>query len=66
MLYSSAKEADVKVEFQMLKMRFAVVFERFNKMLKVDYIIANEDRHYNNFGFIRNADTLEWLGLAPV
>jgi len=36
------------------------------KMLAVDYIIANEDRHYNNFGFIRNADTLEWLGLAPV
>jgi len=37
-----------------------------DKMLALDYIIANEDRHYNNFGFIRNADTLEWLGLAPV
>jgi hypothetical protein len=37
-----------------------------NKMLVLDYIIANEDRHYNNFGFIRNAATLEWLGLAPV
>ena len=36
------------------------------KMLTVDYIIANEDRHYNNFGFIRNADTLEWRGLAPI
>jgi hypothetical protein len=36
------------------------------KMLTVDYIIANEDRHYGNFGFIRNAETLEWLGLAPV
>ena len=36
------------------------------KMLTVDYIIANEDRHYNNFGFIRNAETLEWIGLAPV
>ena len=37
-----------------------------DKMLTLDYIIANEDRHYNNFGFIRDADTLEWLGAAPV
>ena len=35
-------------------------------MLTVDFIIANTDRHYNNFGFLRNPDTLEWLGLAPV
>ena len=35
-------------------------------MLVLDYIIANEDRHWGNFGFIRNADTLEWLGLAPI
>jgi hypothetical protein len=37
-----------------------------DRMLTVDYIISNEDRHYNNFGCVRNADTLEWLGLAPV
>jgi hypothetical protein len=37
-----------------------------NKMLTVDYIIANEDRHFNNFGCVRSADTLKWLGLAPV
>ena len=37
-----------------------------DKMLVLDYIISNEDRHYNNFGFIRNAETLEWLGFAPV
>ena len=37
-----------------------------DKMLTVDYIIANEDRHYNNFGFIRNAETLEWSGFAPI
>ena len=36
------------------------------KMLVLDYIIANEDRHYNNFGFLRNAETLEWLGFAPI
>jgi len=37
-----------------------------NKMLTLDYIIANEDRHWNNFGVLRNAETLEWIGIAPV
>ena len=37
-----------------------------DRMLIVDYIISNEDRHYNNFGFVRNAETLEWLGFAPI
>jgi hypothetical protein len=35
-------------------------------MLTLDYIIANEDRHYGNFGFIRDANTLEWKGLSPI
>ncbi len=35
-------------------------------MIVVDYIIANEDRHLRNFGAIRNAETLEWLGAAPI
>jgi len=37
-----------------------------DKMLALDYIISNEDRHYNNFGFVRNAETLEWLGFSPI
>ena len=37
-----------------------------DKMIALDYIIANEDRHFNNFGVLRNAETLEWLGMAPV
>jgi hypothetical protein len=36
------------------------------KMIVLDYIIANEDRHYSNFGFVRNAETLQWLGVAPI
>jgi len=32
----------------------------------VDYLIANEDRHQNNFGIVRNAETLEWMGAAPI
>ena len=35
-------------------------------MIVTDYIIANEDRHMNNFGLLRNAETLEWIGFAPI
>ena len=37
-----------------------------DRMIVLDYLIANEDRHMNNFGAVRNAETLEWLGMAPV
>lgn len=37
-----------------------------DRMIVVDYIIANEDRHFNNFGVLRNAETLEWIGMAPI
>lgn len=35
-------------------------------MLVTDFLIANVDRHFNNFGAVRNADTLEWIGIAPI
>ncbi|MCL1874347.1 MAG: hypothetical protein FWF85_09575 [Clostridiales bacterium] len=35
-------------------------------MLTADYLIANNDRHFNNFGAIRNAETLEWIKPAPL
>lgn len=37
-----------------------------DQMIVLDYIIANEDRHQNNFGLLRNAETLEWIGAAPI
>lgn len=37
-----------------------------DRMITLDYIIANEDRHMGNFGLIRNPETLEWLGTAPI
>jgi hypothetical protein len=40
--------------------------DNLDKMLVLDYLIVNEDRHYHNFGAIRKTDTLEWIGLAPV
>ena len=40
--------------------------ESIDKMLVLDYLIANEDRHYNNFGFIRDAITLKYKKVAPI
>ncbi len=37
-----------------------------HKMLVVDFLIVNEDRHYHNFGFIRNVETLDIQSFAPI
>ncbi|GHU03221.1 hypothetical protein FACS1894147_06760 [Spirochaetia bacterium] len=42
------------------------VTEGLDRMITVDFLIANTDRHFNNFGAVRNAETLEWLGMAPI
>ena len=39
---------------------------KIDEMLALDFIIGNEDRHRGNFGIIRNADSLEWLKIAPI
>ena len=36
------------------------------QMIVVDYLIANTDRHWTNFGVIRNSDTLQVERLAPL
>lgn len=40
--------------------------EQIDKMIVWGYIIANYDCHYRNFGAIRNVNTLEWTGIAPI
>lgn len=35
-------------------------------MFTLDYLVANTDRHFKNFGFIRDVNTLEWKGIAPI
>lgn len=57
-------------------------YEKYNKILEengisdariklenmyiLDFIIMNEDRHLNNFGIIRDVNTLKWLDIAPI
>lgn len=38
----------------------------FGRMLAADFILANTDRHLGNFGFLRDSETLEWKGTAPI
>ena len=48
------------------KLGVANIRNILEQMLVLDYIIANEDRHLNNFGLLRNATSLEWVGVAPI
>lgn len=49
-------ESDLIKEFGMAGLR----------MLVVDAVFANGDRHSGNFGYLRNTDTGEYLGLSPL
>lgn len=40
--------------------------EKVENMYILDFLIMNEDRHLNNFGVIRNVNTLDWLDVAPI
>jgi hypothetical protein len=40
--------------------------EMCGRMIVLDYIMNNKDRHFTNFGALRNSDTLLYTGLAPI
>lgn len=40
--------------------------EKVENMYILDFLIMNEDRHLNNFGIIRDVNTLRWLDVAPI
>ncbi len=40
--------------------------EKTENMYILDFLIMNEDRHLNNFGIIRDVNTLKWLDVAPI
>lgn len=42
------------------------VQKQVDEMIAFDYLIGNEDRHWNNFGLLRNSETLEYVGFAPL
>jgi len=42
------------------------MIEFINYLLVFDYLMANTDRHFGNFGAIRNVETLKWIEAAPI
>ncbi len=40
--------------------------EQMENMYILDFLIMNEDRHLNNFGIIRDVNTLKWVSTAPI
>lgn len=38
----------------------------YEKMFTCDIMLANKDRHYRNFGLIRNAESLKYTRIAPI
>lgn len=40
--------------------------EYLNNMIAADKIIGNDDRHLGNFGFLRNVESAEIIGFAPL
>lgn len=40
--------------------------EKLENMFILDFLILNEDRHLNNFGIIRDVNTLKWIDVAPI
>lgn len=40
--------------------------EELENMYILDFLIMNEDRHLNNFGIIRDVNTLKWVSVAPI
>ena len=39
---------------------------KLENMYILDFLIMNEDRHLNNFGIIRDVNTLKWVDIAPI
>ncbi|MCR4595313.1 MAG: hypothetical protein K5673_00885 [Lachnospiraceae bacterium] len=44
----------------------ALVRRHFEYMILTDFVMSQTDRHFNNFGFLRDADTLDFIGSAPI
>jgi len=40
--------------------------EEIDKMIVIDYLIRNTDRHIGNYGILRNSETLKWEKIAPL
>jgi hypothetical protein len=50
----------------MEKLEIPCTKTQIETMMGFDYLIHNNDRHYGNFGFIREVQSQKMLGMAPL
>lgn len=66
----SKKNKDTTVYDHLLaqceKFEIPNVKEFIDNMIAVDYLLANSDRHMGNFGFLRDLNTMRFIGPAPL
>ena len=60
------KKSNSQSEFNWCEALFGENRRLLHLLLAIDYILLNEDRHYGNFGFIRDTNTGELLCPAPI
>jgi hypothetical protein len=47
-------------------LHIANITPMLDRMMVLDYTLFNHDRHFRNFGVMRNSSTLEYVGPAPI
>ena len=49
-----------------IKLGISDIQKRVDQMIIADFILANQDRHIQNFGLLRDSTTLQFVSFAPI
>ena len=64
-IYNDGKE-DILWYMKFIDNRINNGYNIISNMLLIDLVLGNEDRHWGNFGVLRNISTLEFVDVAPI
>ena len=64
-IYNNGKE-DILWYMNFIDSRINNGYNIISNMLLIDLVLGNEDRHWGNFGVLRNISTLEFVDVAPI
>lgn len=64
-MYNDNKE-DILWYMNFIDSKIDEGYNKISNMLLIDYILGNEDRHWGNFGILRNINTLEFVDTAQI
>ena len=64
-MYNDNKE-DILWYMNFIDSKVSEGYNKISNMLLIDYVLGNEDRHWGNFGILRNINTLEFEDIAPI